>query len=54
VRNRYVKIQFLIQLIATYPFQVVMALIEQLLFQELAGIIQGGGITWAHALEEFD
>ncbi len=54
VRDRDVEIQLLIQLVAAHPFQIIVPLIEQLLFQERAGVLQGSRIARTHALEELD
>ena len=48
------QIQFLVQFITTHPFQIIMALIKQLLFKELTGIVQRGRVARAHRLEEFN
>ena len=54
VRDGDVQIEFLIQLVATHTLEIVMALVEELLFEELAGIIQRGRIAGTHLLEELD
>ncbi len=46
------QVELLVELVAPNPLEIVMALIEQLLFQELASIVQCGRIARAHALEE--
>ena len=49
-----VQVQLLVELVAPDPLQVVVALVEELLFQEFAGIIQRGRVARAHALEELE
>jgi len=53
-RNAIHEVELLIELVAAHPLQVIMALVKELFFDECAGIIKGGGIAGAHALEEFD
>ena len=52
-RDALGQIQFLVEFVAADPFQVVMALVEQLLHQESPGVVQRGRVARAHALEEF-
>ena len=52
-RDALGQIEFLIKFVPANALQVIMALIEELLLQELAGIFERGRVAGAHALEEF-
>src|SRR5664280_1470906 len=54
VRDGDLQVEFLIQFIAAHAFQIIMALIEQLLVEKSARIIEGGRVAGTHALEELD
>ena len=54
VRDGDLQVKFLIQFIAAHTLQIIMPLIEQLLFEKTAGIIEGSRVARTHALEEFD
>ena len=53
-RDPFGQVQFLVQFVAADAFQVIMTLVEELLFQKVTGIFQVDRITGAHLLEEFD
>ncbi len=54
VRDGNVEVEFLVQFVTPHPLEVVMPLVEQLLFEERAGIIQRGRVAGPHLLEEFN
>ncbi len=54
MRNGNIQIKFLIQLVTTHTFEVVMTLIKQLLFKELTSIVERGRVAWAHLAEELN
>ena len=46
------QVQLLVELVTPHPFQVIVTLVEKLLFKEFLGVIQRGRITRAHLAEE--
>jgi len=53
-RDAVRQVEFLIQLVAPHPLQVIMTLVKQLLLQESACIFQRCRISRTHTLEEFN
>ena len=54
MRNGNVEIKLLIQLITPDALEIVMALVEQLLFEKLFGVLQRSRIAGAHFAEELN
>ncbi len=51
-RHMLIQVQLLIELVTPNFFQVIMALIKELLFEELLGVIECSRVAGAHAFEE--
>ena len=53
-RNTFGEVQLLVQFITANAFQVIVTLVEELLFQEVTGIFKGDRVTGAHLFEKFN
>ncbi len=54
MRDGDIQIKFLIQFVAADALEVIVPLVEQLLLEELAGVVESRGIAGAHLAEELD
>ena len=53
-RNAFDQIELLVQLVAADPFQVIVALVEELFFEEFTRVFKVDRVAGAHLLEELD